>query len=312
MDFLANAKNNAYNMYVNAVNAVTPALSTSKFLQEGVLTPEEFVQAGDLLIYKCPTWNWEAGDTQRRVPYLPPKKQYLITRNVPCMHRADSLQGSVKQQEKLVNLGGDGGDEWIATDNDDESTQIQEMDAVPEAKFSGSSSSSSSSSTSAQKLQGDDDENFNPDDVPDLENWKEENLIVEEDPASLQKKEEDNILKTRTYDISITYDKYHQTPKVWLFGYNENRQPLKPVDVFSDISQDHAHRTVTIEAHPHTGIACAYIHPCKHASVMKKILIRLAENGKELRVDQYLFLFLKFISAVLPTIEYDNTFAMDG
>lgn len=31
----------------------------------------------------------------------------------------------------------------------------------------------------------------------------------------------DSILATRTYDISITYDKYYQTPKVFLFGYDE-------------------------------------------------------------------------------------------
>lgn len=33
----------------------------------------------------------------------------------------------------------------------------------------------------------------------------------------------DSILATRTYDISITYDKYYQTPKVFLFGYDEVR-----------------------------------------------------------------------------------------
>jgi hypothetical protein len=41
--------------------------------------------------------------------------------------------------------------------------------------------------------------------------------------SALAKEPEDSdlILKTRTYDISITYDKYYQTPKVWLFGYDE-------------------------------------------------------------------------------------------
>jgi hypothetical protein len=33
--------------------------------------------------------------------------------------------------------------------------------------------------------------------------------------------------------------------------------------------------------------SCAYIHPCKHSSVMKKIILRQAECGKESRVDQY-------------------------
>lgn len=32
---------------------------------------------------------------------------------------------------------------------------------------------------------------------------------------------EDNILRTRTYDITISYDKYYQTPRVFLFGYDE-------------------------------------------------------------------------------------------
>lgn len=38
------------------------------------------------------------------------------------------------------------------------------------------------------------------------------------DPGS-----EDAILQTRTYDLYITYDKYYQTPRLWLFGYDEVR-----------------------------------------------------------------------------------------
>jgi ubiquitin-like-conjugating enzyme ATG3 len=29
------------------------------------------------------------------------------------------------------------------------------------------------------------------------------------------------ILQTRTYDLHITYDKYYQTPRLWLCGYDE-------------------------------------------------------------------------------------------
>ena len=32
---------------------------------------------------------------------------------------------------------------------------------------------------------------------------------------------DDNVLQTRTYDLNITYDKFYQTPRLWLFGYNE-------------------------------------------------------------------------------------------
>lgn len=37
---------------------LTPVLTESSFETKGLLTPEEFVKAGDLLVYKCPTWRW--------------------------------------------------------------------------------------------------------------------------------------------------------------------------------------------------------------------------------------------------------------
>lgn len=60
-----------------------------------------------------------------------------------------------------------------------------------------------------------------------------------------------NIVHSRRYDVSITYDKYWQTPKAWLFGYSENSSPLPPAEIFDDIMQDYAKKTVTIEPHPH-------------------------------------------------------------
>ena len=42
-------------------SALTPTLTTSKFKEKGWLTPEEFVAAGDLLVYKV-----------RRAVTLPP------------------------------------------------------------------------------------------------------------------------------------------------------------------------------------------------------------------------------------------------
>ena len=88
---------------------------------------------------------------------------------------------------------------------------------------------------------------------------------------------EDNIVKTRTYDISITYDKYYRTPRVYLFGYDEHRQPLTPDQIMEDISADHANKTVTVEAHPYLGVAHASIHPCKHAHVMKRIVDQMSQ-----------------------------------
>ena len=106
-----------------------------------------------------------------------------------------------------------------------------------------------------------------------------------------------NLLQVRTYDVMITYDKYYQTPRVWLLGYDEvsvlldvpssidmvidadnlqNRTPLTPPQIFQDISADHAFKTVTIEAFPHSSsLQAASVHPCKHASVMKKVIERM-------------------------------------
>ena len=39
---------------------LAPVLKQSQFAEKGVLTPEEFVAAGDNLVAKCPTWEWYA------------------------------------------------------------------------------------------------------------------------------------------------------------------------------------------------------------------------------------------------------------
>jgi ubiquitin-like-conjugating enzyme ATG3 len=165
----------------------------------------------------------------------------------------------------------------------------------------------------------------------------------------------------------ITYDKYYQTPRIWLLGYDEvsliasiskianldaaqNGTPLVPEQIFQDVTAEHAFKTVTIEAFPHsTSLQAASVHPCKHASVMRKLIERMnagvveeqklqrKAGGKDskkkwpfkrsggsskddkpageeeevegLRVDFYLVVFLKFIASIVPTIEVDSTTA---
>ncbi|KAK0546130.1 E2-like enzyme [Tilletia horrida] len=86
----------------------------------------------------------------------------------------------------------------------------------------------------------------------------------------------DNLLSVRTYDCLITYDKFYQTPRMWLVGYDEHGAPLKPAQIFEDVSSDYAQKTVTIEPFPHaTNMSTASVHPCRHASVMKKIIERM-------------------------------------
>eukprot|EP00008_Paramoeba_atlantica_P013928 CAMPEP_0201476784 /NCGR_PEP_ID=MMETSP0151_2-20130828/1917_1 /ASSEMBLY_ACC=CAM_ASM_000257 /TAXON_ID=200890 /ORGANISM="Paramoeba atlantica, Strain 621/1 / CCAP 1560/9" /LENGTH=361 /DNA_ID=CAMNT_0047857269 /DNA_START=651 /DNA_END=1737 /DNA_ORIENTATION=- len=276
------AKTKVYENYMKTHNALSSNEFESAFA-EGMLTPEEFVQAGDALVHKFPTWKWGAGKHQ--VEYLPPDKQYLITENVPSLQRV----GAMNSKTESITVEGDD-DDWVGMVGE----KAGEIEEIPDV-----------SGPSNVVEEDDDDDDDDDDDIPDVDDFDSEDNIVDEDTATL--KDEDTILKTRTYDINITYDKYYRTPRVWLFGYDENRKPLQVQEIFADISAEHAKKTVTFDAHPHLESQQAYIHPCKHAEVMKKIIGNLAESGKELRVDLYMPLFLKFISSVIPTIDYDFT-----
>jgi len=274
-------KSSTYNTYKGAATSFTPILVHSKFLEEGVLTPEEFVSAGDLLVYKCPTWSWASGVAEKRVEYLPADKQFLITRGVPCKSRF---------HDDTFGTGDIVDDDWLSVASQ---VQAEAADEIPEID------------ADEKPKQKEADEDL--DNIPDMDDFNSDNNVVENDPAAVQKPVA-NVEKNRTYDISITYDKYHRTPTVWLFGYSESQQPLKAEDIYMDISEDHAKKTVTLGPHPHLATAWTYIHPCRHASVMKKFVQRMIERDLQPRVDQYLLLFLKFMGAVMPTIAYDNTF----
>jgi len=296
------------NAALGAAEYMTPVLSESQFRDKGVLTPEEFVQAGDLLVLRCPTWQWQAGDPARARPFLPPDKQFLLTRNVPCQKRARAL-GQGADDEQLVGGPDEEGDEWVATHashtvQPDEDAPDMEVAALGES-VADLGLEGAAAPAAAQAVESEFEMDLEVD-----------GAVEADDPSALLGGAAgDNILRTRTYDVSITYDKYYQCGRVWLYGYSEARQPLTQAEVLEDISADHALKTVTLESHPHLPHALglhASLHPCKHASVMHKLCSELVESGRECRPDQYLFLFLKFISSVVPTIEYDHTISVDG
>ncbi|KAF0989154.1 hypothetical protein HZS_3813 [Henneguya salminicola] len=128
-----------------------------------------------------------------------------------------------------------------------------------------------------------------------------EELLVSEENRDI------NVVKTRTYDLYITYDNYYRVPRLWLMGYNENGCPLTIAQTFEDISQDHMNKSVTLMPHPLLGLQMPSVHPCKHSDIMKKMLEASIEGGKEIEVHQYLLAFLKFVQTVIPTINYDYT-----
>lgn len=128
----------------------------------------------------------------------------------------------------------------------------------------------------------------------------------------------------------------------------QHQKPLSYNQILEDVPSDHANKTVTSEPFPHSAsnTPMLSVHPCKHASVMKKMIERLDSKAKAdsqpmptatpkkkgwlssvvggskkqpqsqqqpapesedgLRVDQYLVMFLKFMAGIL-TVEIDAT-----
>jgi len=137
---------------------------------------------------------------------------------------------------------------------------------------------------------------------------------------------DDVIMRTRTYDVFISFDKYYATPRIWLVGYSESRQPLSPEECLEDVSVEHARKTVTVDSHPHTGVRAVSIHPCRHAAVMKSLAEQLGAGGKMPQIQHFLLIFLRFCQTVclaamgdlnccrltpskqaVPTLAYDFT-----
>ena len=311
----------------NVADYLTPVLSSSQFAASGVLTPSEFELSGDQLVYSVRTWKWETAPKSAIKDYLNPQKQYLITRNVPCTCRATEygLKGADEQLVEEGSGGEDGG--WLSTHtgSGETSADIEQADVsdLPAAVRPTQPQPTAASSADDEEIGdiddvGDDDLMMQPvneekDDaaLPSAASTASHSNSAAASSAYLTATEpDDNIVRTRTYDITITYDKFYRTPRVWLFGYDEHRRPLTTAQIMEDVSADHAGKTVTVEQHPFLGVAHASIHPCKHASVMKRIVEQLQEGaGESGKVDvrQYMFIFLKFISSVIPTIQYDFT-----
>ncbi|RBR06316.1 uncharacterized protein FIESC28_11118 [Fusarium coffeatum] len=241
----------------------TPVSHKSTFRQTGQITPEEFLAAGDYLVYKFPTWSWgDADSPERRVSHLPPGKQFLVTRNVPCHRRLnDDFAGDAGHEEALVNDGddfkgnaGDDEDGWLRTGGlaSSQPLKVKEVRTVDDSGNVG------------------DREVVDDDEIPDMEDEDDDEAIIRDSGADSKNSAH------RTYTLYIMYSPYYRTPRLYLSGYLANGQPLPPTDMTEDIVGDYKDKTVTLEDFPFfaNNIKMASVHPCKHASVMKTLLDR--------------------------------------
>lgn len=159
------------NLLYSTVNTLrdryTPVSHKSTFRQSGQITPEEFVAAGDYLVYKFPTWSWgDADDASRRVSYLPVGKQYLVTRNVPCHRRLnEDFAGDAGHEEAVVEGktgGGDDDEGWLRTGGlaSSQPLKAQDVRTVDDAGNMGER------------------ETLEEDDIPDMEDEDDDEAII--------------------------------------------------------------------------------------------------------------------------------------
>lgn len=144
---------------------LAPISHTSTFRDTGQITPDEFVLAGDYLVYKFPSWSWaDAATPAKRVPHLPVGKQFLVTRGVPC-HRQldDNFAGDSGKEDTVVDgMEDDEGDGWLRTGSSTSDNHVAKVRDVRTVDESGNVNAG----------EQDDDE-----EIPDMEDDDDEAII---------------------------------------------------------------------------------------------------------------------------------------
>lgn len=230
------------------------------FLSKGVLSPSEYIQAGDHLTALCPIWTWCcASKPSLSRNFLPTDKQYLVARNVV----SEATRGARNEGDKLVEEGVDEEDDGVVV--------IGERGHPIDEKFSGIKPQYSTPDDQEQEGELGAMSFSSPD-----EETRFFTLIISYDRYY------------RTPRVFFTgYDRNGQVL--------ENELLLE--DVFSE---ENASKMVTIERFPLTGQYMAAIHPCQHGAAVVRISQRCVENGMSPSVEHYLFIFLKLLRSILP------------
>ncbi|KAI9652169.1 MAG: E2-like enzyme [Alyxoria varia] len=277
-----------------------PVSHTSTFRSTGQITPEEFVLAGDFLVYKFPSWSWsDASHPSKRASYLPPDKQFLVTRGVPCHRRLDeNFTGNVGEDETIVASGD--GDDWLSTGGGRQASGDTQRAPLSE----GSGQDNRDRAKEVKTLDGSgnlgkDDDIEDEDEIPDMDDEEDDEEAIIRDPQSGGTKarmcrpnaytvkalwpktqaHSKDPRPLRTYNLYITYTPYYRTPRLYLSAFlPSSSQPIPPIQMMEDIVGDYKDKTVTLEEFPFfdptQSVKMASVHPCKHASVMRVLLDR--------------------------------------
>lgn len=299
------AKRKFYEAYMDIHKKIIGPKTVSTFQKTGQLTAKEFVEAGDALTTLLPSWEWAAGDAKIK-EFLPPDKKYLIFRNCKSLQRCTTLYD-------VEGADVDAGDDWVATHSGHEERRQRRHEEELARQLAAEEARKAKAAAAAAKPKDDDDDGFYDDDDKDDD-------IAPDDGVT-------ETTSCRLYNVSIVYDEYYQSPRVYLAGYSEKdrSKPLTAQEMYEDVFSENRDKTVTIDPHPFDRSLCISIHPCRHAETMKRILDGYAARLEEAQEgmpasekvefvfppEKALFVFLKFIASVVPTIDYDTAIDLD-
>ena len=145
-----------------------------------------------------------------------------ITRNVPCTRRIKDLNANQAVERELE-------DGWVEAENptnyDSQGGVMKKQEVVDIDDIGNVVDGGEAELDQNQEAVDIDDIAANQTSDKNTNIFASGQYVVMNEP-------EDNVHKVRSYDLSITYDFYFQTPRLWLIGYSEEGQVLKEEEIF--------------------------------------------------------------------------------
>lgn len=286
------ALHRAASAFRGVVTALTGATTTSTFPDNGLLTPQEFEQAGDHLVKYFSAWSWQAAQTPHlRDSQLPTNKQYLVITQCVSRYRIADLDRALTEE----------------LDTDADAMVVSKADDGP-----------SNDSTAQSPLDTHEhSKNGNATSRP-TENANADDLVDDNEACVVAPPDADDPTGSdlRSYTLRVTYNKFFRMPSLWVGGFNSLQEPLTQEEIFEDVAQEYRAKTITLVRFPFAeNLYLLEMHPCNHGNIMHRVVRGWKRLGwdpvTEPRVHLTLLVFLKMLSSVIPTISYDFTITVN-
>ncbi|KAF7126940.1 hypothetical protein RHSIM_Rhsim11G0131000 [Rhododendron simsii] len=215
--------------------------------------------------------------------------EFLFT--VPCLRSAASVEEEYEATGGEVLLDNEDNDGWLATMEIRKITNMKRKKTCLSMETLEISKKNTIQSI-ASHFGGEEEE-----DIPNMAEYEEPDNLIETDPVEgkirlmsrtvgnvpegfliaynwhcggfgllkvsklrFDKEPDDDIFpRTRTYDVSITYEKYYQTPRVWLTGYDEH---IHNVELITFTGHCHVDLLILMHLHFHFYVLACVKEPC--------------------------------------------------